>query len=1063
MIPKHKKASYFFSKDLFSNLSSFSELENRITNLPLEERGDAFEVFAEAYFTTRMIHQAQEVWPEKVLPQSLRDLLGIPSDAGVDGVIRTNLGSYRAYQVKFRTNRTALTWDSDGLGKFFGQTDRVSERVLFTNSNDLSYITDTRADFYSIKGNDLDDLDESDFQAIESWLKTGIVLRIKKKPFPYQLEAINDILNELKISNRTTAVMACGTGKTLVALSVAEKIEAQAILVLLPSLALIRQTLHDWAKDNNWDGFNFLCVCSDETVVKGEDETVLHQHDIDFSVTTQKEIVSKFFSNEAIQRKIIFSTYQSCQIVAQAMPQGFVFDLAIFDEAHKTASRQGANCAFALQDKNLSIKKRLFLTATPRHYNVNTKNKEGDQQIIFSMDDQNTYGRISHQLSFRDAVKQNLICDYKVLISVVTSEMVNRELLKHGEVVVDGDIIKAQRIANILAIQSAVKKHELKRIFSFHSSVAAAKSFTVKTNEGIGAYLKDFSTMHVNGEMTTSKRDVILQEFKEAEKAIISNARCLTEGVNIPAVDMVVFVSPKKSKVDIVQAAGRAMRKHDGKICGYILIPLFVQIAENESLEQALEKTQFAAIWDVLQAMQEQDESLVEIIAQLREERGRALGINDNRLREYIEILGPELCINDLRKAITTNIIENLGSNWDEKFGELISFVQEQGHCRVPSRYKKNQALAHWFKLQKTLYRKNILLPQRILRLEWLGIDWHSKRGWDDMYFDLCKFKEIYGHTSVPKAENKKLALWVITQRMLYNSGNSYMTPSKIELLNKIGFVWDAQSKKWDEMYKAASLFKEKNGHCNIPKQYLENQKLARWAGTQRLLHKNGDLLQHKIAALENIGFGWGSKVRNFDNLIALQKFKQEFGHCNVPQHFSKNPPLARWVSKQRTLYNKALLKNDMLNILNQMGFDWSPNNSVWEKKYMQLCDFKEKYGHCNVSLYYASNSVFGRWVSKMREYYKKKLLSLYQLTKLKEIDFIWEPNIELWNQRYMQLCDFKKKYGHCNVPQDYLNNRSLWMWGQTQRYLYRSKSKRLTKERISQLNDIGFFGMVKE
>ena len=212
MIPKHKKAPYFSSKGLFSSLSSFTELENRISRLPVIERGDAFEVFAEAYFNTQMLHQAQEVWPEKVLPWNLREKLGIPTDAGVDGVFKTHTERYNAYQVKFRSNRAALTWDGDGLGKFFGQTDRVHERILFTNSNDLSHITNTRADFYYIKGNELDSLDEADFQAIDGWLKTGEVKKTKHVPRPHQVEAVNDILRELDINNRTTAIMACATG-----------------------------------------------------------------------------------------------------------------------------------------------------------------------------------------------------------------------------------------------------------------------------------------------------------------------------------------------------------------------------------------------------------------------------------------------------------------------------------------------------------------------------------------------------------------------------------------------------------------------------------------------------------------------------------------------------------------------------------------------------------------------------------------------------------------------------------------------------------------------------------
>ncbi len=523
MKPQHKKSHFFYTKGLFTALNSFSELENRISKLPIEERGDAFEVFAEAYFNTQKIHQAKEVWPDSVVPQTLRNQLGLPStDKGIDGVFLSHNGQYHAYQVKYRSYRSNLAWEE--LSTFMGLSDKSDQRVLFTNSNDISSVMNARTDFYSIKRNDLDKLEQADFKAIENWFSSGLVLREKKSPLLHQSEAISDILEEFKANDRATVIMACGSGKTLVALWAAEKKDAHTILVLLPSLALVRQTLHDWAKENSWDDFNYLCVCSDATVIKGIDETVLRQHDLDFPVTTQREVVQQFLNNKNSSRKIIFSTYQSCQIVAEAMPKGFVFDLAIFDEAHKTASREGANYAFALQDTNLPIKKRLFLTATPRHYNVNKRDKEGEQRLVYSMDDETTYGRVAHQLSFRGAVEKDLICDYKVIVSVVTSEEVNRELLKRGEVIVDGDVIKAQRMANIIAAQNAIEKYGIKKIFSFHNSVNAAKSFTSNKNEGIGAYLKEFVSLHVNGEMSTSMRDNLLKEFKESERAIISNA-----------------------------------------------------------------------------------------------------------------------------------------------------------------------------------------------------------------------------------------------------------------------------------------------------------------------------------------------------------------------------------------------------------------------------------------------------------------------------------------------------------------------------------------------------------
>jgi predicted helicase len=703
---KHPKTNYFIQKDLFDGLSTFAELEARITALPESERGDAFEVFAEAYLQTQPIHQVEELWPEKALPQSLRDLLNIPSDAGIDGVFKAISGHYKAYQVKFRSNRSSLSWGGDSLGNFFGQADRVSERVLFTNSMDLSDLATSRVNFYSIKGSELDCLESSDFKAIEDWLKTGVARRERLKPKDHQQQAINAVLDELSVKDRTTAIMACATGKTLVALKVAETLKAETILVLLPSLALIRQTLHDWARNHGWTNFNFLCVCSDHTVVNDGAETVLCQRDLDFTVTTQPEAIADFLNNGNAAPKIIFSTYQSCRMVAQAMSGNFAFDLAIFDEAHKTASRLATNHAFALSENNIAIKKRLFLTATPRHYNIDVKDKFGDNQLVFSMDDETIYGRVAYKLSFRAAVERGLICDYKVVISVITTDVLNRELLKRGEVLVNGDIIKAQRIANILAIQNAVEQYGVKKIFSFHSSISAAKSFTAKTHEGVGAYLTDFATMHVSGEMSSSKRDAILSEFRDAEKALISNARCLTEGVNVPAVDMVVFVSPKKSKVDIAQAAGRAMRKHPNKERGYILIPLFVQSAEQEGLEQALAKTKFDTVWDVLQAMCEQDENLVEIITKLRENRGRALGINDNRLRDIIEVLGPELMLDDLRESITTQIIDNMGTLWDEKLGQLKAFKNIFGHCNVSQTSVDYKDLGSWVGIQRRTYNK---------------------------------------------------------------------------------------------------------------------------------------------------------------------------------------------------------------------------------------------------------------------------------------------------------------------------------------------------------------------
>ncbi len=213
MKSKHLKTKKFIDLGLFQDLHNFNQLENRISKLPEHDRGDAFEVFAEAYFATQKLSQAAEIWPDKAIPASIRNNLGLTSrDMGVDGVFRTKEDYYHAYQVKFRSGRTSLTWEE--LSTFMGISDRVKERVLFTNSTDLPMLMQDRTDFYAVKGNDLDALDKNDFQCIEDWLKSGSFVFKRKDPLPHQNEALTNIQSALSIRERTTAVMACGTGKT---------------------------------------------------------------------------------------------------------------------------------------------------------------------------------------------------------------------------------------------------------------------------------------------------------------------------------------------------------------------------------------------------------------------------------------------------------------------------------------------------------------------------------------------------------------------------------------------------------------------------------------------------------------------------------------------------------------------------------------------------------------------------------------------------------------------------------------------------------------------------------
>src|SRR5262249_14869388 len=222
-------------------------------------------------------------------------------------------------------------------------------------------------------------------------------------------------------------VMACGTGKTIVGLWAVEALKPKTVLVLLPSLTLLQQTLDEWSRHNNWGkDFTFLCVCSDPTVAaRDENDPVrLDATDREVRIDTDPDELRRFIERGAPGVKVVFSTYQSSHVVSQGMRGLAPFDVAIFDEAHKTTGPQGDLFAHSLKDENIRIRKRLFLTATPRHYDIRHRDKEGDFRIA-SMDDEADYGPPPYTVTFESAARRAIICNYKVVISVVDGQEVN--------------------------------------------------------------------------------------------------------------------------------------------------------------------------------------------------------------------------------------------------------------------------------------------------------------------------------------------------------------------------------------------------------------------------------------------------------------------------------------------------------------------------------------------------------------------------------------------------------------------------------------------------------------
>ncbi|NOT98522.1 MAG: DEAD/DEAH box helicase family protein [Sideroxydans sp.] len=1066
MTSKHSSASRLLSTGIFDSLNSFADIEARVSALPgNKERGDAFEIFAEAYLATQKIAQAQEVWPFEAVPLEQRQVLSLDTgrDMGVDGTYLTIDGELRAYQVKFRSNRTSLTWDE--LSTFMGLTDQVKQRVLFTNSESLPGLMQDRSGFVAIRGSDLDRLTAEDFEVMRQWLHSGQVKQIRKQPLPHQQEALTAIAQSLEVNDRATVVMACGTGKSLVSLWAAEQHDCKNILVLVPSLALVRQLLHEWLRETAWERFTFMCVCSDPTVAKGADALVVHQADLDFPVTTESTVVSRFLSKPFDGIKIVFSTYQSAQVVAAGLPVGAdgmvqPFDLAIFDEAHKTASREGTRFSFALEDANLPIRKRLFFTATPRHYDIRKKDNEGDNTLVYSMDKPAVYGPVIHTLSFAEAARRGIICDYKVVISVVTSDMVNDELLKHGEVMVAGDTVKARQVALQIALQKAVEKYGVSRIFTFHGSVAAARSFTSTDGEGIHYHLPDFTTLHVSGEMPTSRREDNMKAFRQANKAVMSNARCLTEGVDVPAVDMVAFISPRKSKVDIVQATGRAMRKSPGKEFGYVMVPLFVEQAADESIEAALHRTGFDDIWDLLGAMREQDEVLTDIIRQMREDKGRTGGYDEGRFSERVEVLGPSVSLETIRGAITAECLEHLGVSWDEWYGKLWAFAEREGHCRVHQHYLTNDGfrLGRWVVNQRMT--KDNLAADRMGRLEALtGWAWNAlDEKWELGFRHLAEFSEREGNCQIPQKYRTTgvfpLGNWVSSQRAIKDD---LPAEQRMRLEAVHGWTWDVRADQWEIGFRYLTEFEDREGHCRVHQHYqtTDEYRLGQWVSTQR--RNQSSLPIELIKRLEAMqGWAWDAQTEKWElGFQKLAEYVDREGHCRVTSRYKTSDGfrLGLWVSNQRKPQN--ILHEARKKRLEAVpGWAWGATDDQWERGFQYLTEFANREGYCQIPKNFRTNDGFplGLWVLNQRV--SKDMLHAERKERLEAMSgWAWDRFADQWETGFRHLAEFADRDGHCRVPRNYRTSDGYGLGGWVSRQ--RTSRSDLSVERKERLEGL--------
>jgi superfamily II DNA or RNA helicase len=1050
---KHKEALTFLRKGFFEGLKSFREFEARTEKLAnTKEVGDALEILVEAHLHLDQVLKAKNVWVVGDIPLKIRKSLNLPADSkGIDGVYEDASGHIIPYQVKYRTDKETLPYGE--VSSFLGITEEsLKDRVIFTNARNLATDITKRKGLRSFKAAQFHSLTEEDFSRIHAWLSDKKPAFKRWSPQTHQKDAIEKITAALKVGDRTTAVMACGTGKTLVALWAAEAQEPKTVLVLVPSLALLSQTLPDWCKQTSWgERFRYLCVCSDASVDRSakEDEYALKQSDIEFPVTTDPKLVKGFLDSNKAGVNVIFSTYQSAEVVAKGL-KGQTVDLGIFDEAHKTTGDKKGLFAFGLSDKNIRIRKRLFLTATPRHYKLNKRDKDGDFQVV-SMNDETVYGKVSYRLPFSTAVAAGIIVPYKVIISVSLNNEVDAELLKRGSTIVRHDELQARWVANQIALKRAVEKTRTSKIITFHSRVKQAKDFAGDDSWGIKEHVKGFDVFHVNGGQNAADRKALLEDFKAAPRGLITNARCLTEGVDVPSVDMVAFIDPRKSKIDIAQAAGRAMRKATNKKLGYIIVPLFIEKKKGEIEEQAAERSGFAEVAEVLSAMLENDDDLVDTIREMQEASGRGEKFNPRQLHEKIQVIGPSIGLEKLTRSIDVAILERLGVSWDRWFGLLQRFKQREGHCLVPVSHEENgYKLGVWVSNQR--HARNHLPEDRLKRLNSIGFSWDPiDEQWEKGFEELKDFREKNGHCLVPatlQSRGFSLGNWVSRQRNRSDTLNA----SQINRLNLIGFSWNPHEELWEKCYSELLKFRKREGHADVPGSHEVNGiTLGQWVIRQRT--QRDKLSAEKQSRLDSIGFSWDPSSEQWEAAFqALSIFKKREGTVLVPaKHSESGVRLGNWVQTQR--HNKEKLPEERLKRLDSIGFIWDQLQDKWERHFAALLKYHKREGHTLVPINHKENNLaIGSWVRNQRS--TRSNIPAERQKRLNEIGFTWDVFTNRWEQAFAALKCFKKREGHTLVPGGHVENGiRLGTWTTNQR----SQKASIEPDRLRKLNEIDF------
>lgn len=904
---------------------------------------------------------------------------------------------------------------------------------------------------------------------------------------PYQEKVVKDAVNHFQAGGtRGKVIMACGTGKTITAQRITEALEPDRVLVLFPSLMLLKQTLQEWLvnADPRAGGFDWIAVCSDDTVADTKyDNLVSRVIDLGLpNVTTDPTHIQTFLNgSNGGRRRVVFSTYQSSPQVVSAMTGTCLkFDLMVCDEAHrmarvtKTSGKSTARDPFAagLDDNLVPARRRVFLTATPKVYGEKVKRKAKDPEqevLVSSMDDETLFGPVIASYTFKQAIEGvnsstgPVLADYKVLAVLVSESELQTMLANRDHVSLttrEGDAIDVtdtQTLATQIAILKAMEhpKHGITSLISYHHTIKGAEGFQARHNLYRAALgLDSIAVDIVRGSDPASKRPdklAILTASKRpgAPKALVSNARCLAEGIDVPLLDGVAFVDPKGSLVDIVQAVGRAIRRPSDseKTTGYIIVPIYLtsrlittlqetqaRLAVNgqsadvfgdttldptalQGIDSDLNQA-FKPVAEVLRKLRSMDEALTESIQQLKLQRGARGHHTPDRTYVNLSEAADELHLEIFDGTVNVPPVD--GSTETKEIFPKLAVPLRSFHDAI-----------HLVTINAVLNRTTD--------------DWWERCGSLDAHY---RQHGQYPSSTAREVEKRRLAIWMSVQRGAYRNGG--LSQRQIKTLESLpDWEWNPRESEWETAYEfLAELLNENDGA--YPSTKANDPEIARaafWTRSQRALYLRGALTEDRARRLEQLR-GWEWEVqrtawqRQFDALRDhLSSHNQRYPQQNVTDPVEGG--LGKWVSKQRVSYGKGKLSGERIAALEALpGWAWDGVDAAWNRTLDELRDFLTAHDgqYPSTRSKDVGEKDLAKWVSSQRGFHKRGKLLDSRIPVLEGLPgWYWDPLAARWDQYLVELKEFLAESGgeYPRPTGEDSKVKGLGTWVTTQRAKY--------------------------